>query len=76
MLQQIKTWMKQSTKFFFFGGGGGGGGGGITGNSFEHKTTKSGHEMPDLAFGYVYTTLNRILLRRHESHTDRASVQA
>ena len=70
MLQQIKTWMKQSTKFFFFGGGG------ITGNSFEHKTTKSGHEMPDLAFGYVYTTLNRILLRRHESHTDRASVQA
>ena len=52
------------------------GGGGITGNSFEHKTTKSGHEMPDLAFGYVYTTLNRILLRRHESHTDRASVQA
>ena len=71
MLQQIKSWMKQSTKFFFFGGGGG-----ITGNSFEHKTTKSGHEMPDLAFGYVYTTLNRILLRRHESHTDRASVQA
>ena len=71
MLQQIKTWMKQSTKFFFWGGGGG-----ITGNSFEHKTTKSGHEMPDLAFGYVYTTLNRILLRRHESHTDRASVQA
>ena len=69
MLQQIKTWMKQSTKFFFLGGG-------ITGNSFEHKTTKSGHEMPDLAFGYVYTTLNRILLRRHESHTDRASVQA
>ena len=72
MLQQIKTWMKQSTKFFFFWGGGGG----ITGNRFEHKTTKSGHEMPDLAFGYVYTTLNRILLRRHESHTDRASVQA
>ena len=72
MLQQIKTWMKQSTKFFFFFGGGGE----ITGNSFEHKTTKSGHEMPDLAFGYVYTTLNRILLRRHESHTDRASVQA
>ena len=72
MLQQIKTWMKQSTKFFFFFWGGGG----ITGNSFEHKTTKSGHEMPDLAFGYVYTTLNRILLRRHESHTDRASVQA
>ena len=71
MLQQIKTWMKQSTKFFFLGGGGG-----ITGNSFEHKTTKSGHEMPDLAFGYVYTTLNRILLRRHESHTDRASVQS
>ena len=70
MLQQIKSWMKQSTKFFFFGRGG------ITGNSFEHKTTKSGHEMPDLAFGYVYTTLNRILLRRHESHTDRASVQA
>ena len=69
MLQQIKTWMKQSTKFF-----GGGGGGGI--NCFEHKTTKSGHEMPDLAFGYVYTTLNRILLRRHETHTDRASVQA
>ena len=69
MLQQIKTWMKQSTKFFFFLGGGG-----I--NSFEHKTTKSGHEMPDLAFGYVYTTLNRILLRRHETHTDRASVQA
>ena len=49
MLQQIKTWMKQSNKFFFFLGGGGG----I--NSFEHKTTKSGHEMPDLAFGYVYT---------------------
>ena len=72
MLQQIKTWMKQSTKFFFLGGGGGG----ITGKSFEHKTTKSGHEMPDLAFGYVYTTLNRILLRRHESHTDRASVQS
>ena len=23
MLQQIKTWMKQSTKFFFLGGGGG-----------------------------------------------------
>ena len=66
MLQQIKTWMKQSTKFL--------GGRGI--NSFEHKTTKSGHEMPDLAFGYVYTTLNRILLRRHENHTDRASVQA
>ena len=73
MLQQIKTWMKQSTKFLFFLGGGGG----ITGKSFEHKTTKTGHEMPeDLAFGYVYTTLNRILLRRHESHTDRASVQA
>ena len=70
MLQQIKTWMKQSTKFFFFFWGGGG----I--KSFEHKTTKSGHEMPDLAFGYVYTTLNRILLRRHEIHTDRASVQA
>ena len=70
MLQQIKTWMKQSTKFFFFGGGGGG----I--NSFEQKTTKNGHEMPDLAFGYAYTTLNRILLRRHETHTDRASVQA
>ena len=67
MLQQIKTWMKQSTKFFFFLWGV---------NSFEHKTTKSGHEMPDLAFGYVYTTLNRILLRRHEIHTDRASVQA
>ena len=32
--------------------------------------------MPDLAFGYVCTTLNRILLRRYESHTDRASVQA
>ena len=64
MLQQIKTWMRQSAKFF----------GEI--NSFEHKTTKSGHEMPDLAFGYVYTTLNRILLRQHENHTDRTSVQA